>query len=118
VGLDAWYYYEGLELRGEYAYLKRDAGAVRANVQGYWLQAAYRLNRLFPDRTGWRGFANRLEPVIRWGQVLSFEEKNRDQLALGLNYWLFESVPLKLSYELNDGAVDDNRFLLNLAYGF
>lgn len=118
VGADAWYYWEGLELRGEYAYLKRDADDVKANVQGYWLQAAYRFRQLFPERTGVRGFASRLEPVIRWGQVLDFPEKNGDQLAIGLNYWLFESAPVKLSYEINNGAFNDNRVLINFAYGF
>ena len=43
---------------------------------------------------------------------------NRRQLALGLNYWLFESAPLKLTYEINSGAVDENRFFLQFAYGF
>jgi len=118
VGIDAWYNFEGLELRGEYAYLERDDGPVDANVQGYWIQAAYRLNRIFPERMGWSGIANRLEPVIRFGQVSKFSEKNRDQLAIGLNFWVFESAPLKLSYEFNDGAVSDNRLLVNFAYGF
>lgn len=118
VGVDAWYSYEGFEFRGEFAHLKRDKGSLKANVQGYWLQAAYRLHRLFPERRGLRGRMNRLEPVVRWGQVLDFSEKNRDQVVIGLNYWLFESAPLKFSYEFNDGAVDDNRLLINFAYGF
>ena len=118
IGVDAWYNYEGLELRGEFAYLERDEGSVDANVQGYWLQAAYRLNRIFPERNGLHGIANRLEPVVRFGQVSKFSEKNRDQLVIGLNYWLFESAPLKVSYEFNNGAVADNRVLVNFAYGF
>ena len=118
IGVDFWYNCEGLELRGEYAYLDRDDGPVDANVQGYWIQAAYRLNRIFTERTGMRGFANRLEPVVRFGQVSKFADKNGDQVAVGLNYWLFESAPLKLSYEFNDGAVTDDRFLINFAYGF
>lgn len=118
IGVDAWYNYEGLELRGEFAYLERDEGPVDANVQGYWIQAAYRLNRIFPERNGLHGIANRLEPVVRFGQVSKFSEKNRDQLVIGLNYWLFESAPLKVSYEFNNGAVADNRVLVNFAYGF
>ena len=118
IGVDAWYNYEGLEFRGEYAYLERDNGSLGANVQGYWIQAAYRLNRIFTEREGLRGVANRLEPVVRYGQVSKFSEKNRDQLVIGLDYWLFECAPLKFSYEFNNGAPADNRFLVNFAYGF
>lgn len=118
IGVDFWYNWEGLELRGEYAYLERDDGPVDANVQGYWIQAAYRLNRVFTERIGIRGFANRLEPVVRFGQVSKFADKNGDQVVIGLNYWLFESAPLKLSYEFNNGAVTNDRFLINFAYGF
>ena len=118
VGTDAWYFCEGLELRGEFAYLNRSIGGVEGTVWGYWLQAAYRLRYLFPDRSGFQGVLSRLEPVVRWGQVKDFPEKNRDQVAVGLNFWLFESAPLKLSYEVNDGAPAENRFILEFAYGF
>ena len=118
IGVDFWYSCEGLELRGEYAYLERDKGSIDANVQGYWIQAAYRLNRIFTERDGIRGIGNRLEPVVRFGQVSKFSDKNGEQVAIGLNYWLFESVPVKLSYEFNSGAVNDDRFLINFAYGF
>ena len=55
---------------------------------------------------------------MRWGEVRDFSEQNREQLALGLNYWLFESAPLRIMYEFNDGAPDDNRLLVQFAYGF
>ena len=118
VGTDAWYGWEGLELRGEFAYLERDSGGVDADVWGYWVQGGYRLRYLFPELTGFTGFLNRLEPVVRWGEINGFSEKNREQLALGLNYWLFESAPLKIMYEFNDGAPAENRFLVQFAYGF
>ncbi len=114
VGTDAWYRWEGLELRGEFAYLERGSGGVDAEVWGYWVQSAYRLRHLFPELTG----INRLEPVVRWGEINGFSEKNREQIALGLNYWLFESAPLKIMYEFNDGAPAENRFLVQFAYGF
>ncbi len=107
-----------MELRGEFAYLERDSGGVDADVWGYWLQGAYRLRYLFPELTGFAGFLNRLEPVVRLGEVTDFSEKNREQLALGLNYWLFESAPLRIMYEFNDGAPTENRFLVQFAYGF
>ena len=46
------------------------------------------------------------------------KELDREQLAFTLNYWLFDSVPLKLSYEFNDGAVSNDRFVAQFAYGF
>ncbi|MCH7869895.1 MAG: porin [Myxococcales bacterium] len=118
VGVDAWYRFNDLELRGEFAHLARKESGVEADVSGYWLQAAYRLRSLLPGSNGFSGVFGRLEPVIRWGEIEGFPEKNREQLAIGLNYWLFESAPLKLTYEINDGAPDDNRFILSFAYGF
>ena len=117
-GVDAWYFCEGLELRGEFVYLTREADGIDADVAGYWTQASYRLRYLFPDRSGLSGIANRMEPVVRWGQVFGFEESDREQVAFGLNFWLFESAPLKVTYELNSGAVKDNRFFVQFAYGF
>ena len=118
VGIDTWYRYDNLELRGEFARLTRKGSGVEGDVSGYWLQAAYRLRSLFPETNKVSFWLGHLEPVIRWGEVAGFSEKNRKQLALGLNYWLFESAPLKLTYEINDGAPDDNRFVLSFAYGF
>ncbi len=60
----------------------------------------------------------RFEPVIRWGQTSGHSPDDRDQLALGLNYWLYASVPLKVTYEFNQGEVKNDRLLLQLAYGF
>ena len=114
VGADAWYHLGGLELRGELIRLSRQGRNM--GRLGYYLQAAYRLSGLIPETTGWRGFVGRMEPVIRWAAV----DKNphRRQLAFGLDYWLFPSVPLKFTYEINDGAISDNKILFQLAYGF
>lgn len=117
-GLDGWYFRKGLELRGELAYLGRKVSGMDADVWGYWLQSAYRMRYLFPDRTGFQGFLNRLEGVVRWGQISGFDPLDRKQVAFGLNYWLFESAPLKFAYELNSGAIDSDRFSLQFAYGF
>lgn len=117
-GLDGWYFHKGLELRGEMAYLNRKVSGNDADVWGYWVQSAYRLRYLFPDRTGVKGFLNRLEGVVRWGQIFDFDPLDRKQVAFGLNYWLFESAPLKLTYEVNSGAFDNDRFFLQFAYGF
>ena len=114
VGLDAWYSLRGLQLRAEYVALSSDA----PDAWGYYAQAAYRLRHRIPQTTGLLGVVSRLEPVIRWGEVRGSGAREHKQLALGLNYWLYPSVPLKLTYELNDGSVDGGRFIAQLAYGF
>ncbi len=60
----------------------------------------------------------RFEPVVRWGQILDNKPENREQLGVGLNYWLFASAPLKFTYEFNMGDVKDDRLLFQFAYGF
>ncbi|MFQ5700155.1 MAG: hypothetical protein ACE5IL_17975, partial [Myxococcota bacterium] len=84
----------------------------------YYLQAAYRFRYGEPRESGFPGQLARLEPVVRWGEINGFRERNREQLALGVNYWLYPSVPLKISYEFNSGAIHDDRFIAQFAYGF
>ncbi len=117
-GMDATYWREGLELRGESILLSRDDREGDLDKWGYYLQAAYRLNYLPTNGEALGGFLGRLEPVARWGQVLDAGPFNRRQLALGLNYWLFDSVPLKFTYEINWGAEPDNRLFFQASYGF
>ena len=119
LGADAWYSLRGLELRGEYVRLSRNAeGSSNPNVQGYYLQGAYRLTNLIKPSSDLTRVLGRFEPVVRWGQIVDFDELERKQLALGLNYWLFESVPLKITYEFNSQAVSNDRLFVQFAYGF
>lgn len=113
LGADAYYRWSGLELRGEWVDLDTNE-----DKWGYYVQAAYRLDSYFTDPKGFSGVLGRFEPVVRWGEVKGFDPDNREQLAFGLNYWLYPSVPLKFTYELNSGKVDDDRFFLQVAYGF
>ncbi len=117
LGSDFWYWNDGLELRGEYVRLSRKSDD-RLDKWGYYLQAAYRMSYYLTKPMGWSGVVGRFEPVIRWGQTKGFNPDNRDQLALGLNYWLYPSVPLKFTYEFNQGKVKNDRLFLQLAYGF
>lgn len=117
LGADLWYWKAGLELRGEYVRLARRSDE-RIDKWGYYLQAAYRLGYHIQDTTGWPGVVGRFEPVVRWGQTLGHSPDDRDQLALGLNYWLYPSVPLKFTYEFNQGEVKNDRLFLQIAYGF
>ncbi len=119
IGADAWYSFRGLELRGEYIRSSQDQeGSSNPNAQGYYLQAAYRLRNLINETSGWRGALGRLEPVIRWGQILDFDPLKQKQLAFGLDYWLFETAPLKFTYELNSKTVSHDQFIIQFAYGF
>ncbi len=111
MGFDAWYSLGDLQLRGEFARISRRSGHTIPDGSGYWLQASYR-NR-DPG-----SFLNRIEPVIRWGAVDATDKSDQDQLAVGLNYWLFESAPIKLTYEFNSGELGKDRFLVQFAYGF
>ena len=117
-GLDLWYWCQGLELRAEAVRLSRNASGTNPHVWGYYTQAAYRLRHLITNTEGWQGQLGRLEPVVRFGNILESNEFDREQIALGLNYWLFESVPIKFTYEINSGVVDNDRYLIQWAYGF
>jgi hypothetical protein len=55
---------------------------------------------------------------VRWGQILDAGHRNREQFAAGLNYWLYESVPLKFTYEVNSGGSPDDRLFFEISYGF
>ena len=118
LGMDASYWNEGFEFRGEAIRLSRDTREGDFNKWGYFVQAAYRLKYLPTNGEALGGFLGRLEPVVRWGQVVDAGPFNRRQLAFGLNYWLFESVPLKFTYEINRGIVRNDRLFLQASYGF
>ena len=117
-GADLWYLAWGIEFRGEFMNLSRDAGGIDADVWAYSLQASYRLRNLISNTSGLHGLLGRFEPVIRWGEINDLPTKNREQVALGLNFWIFESAPLRITYELNSGAVSSDRIFAQFAYGF
>ena len=115
-GLDGEYHYRGLELRGEYIYLDNDIEIDGdKDKQGYYLQGAYRLSAVSIENSKVQDFINRFEPVVRYGRVYK-SGHDPQQLALGLEYWITSSVPIKLAYEINDNV--PNAFLIQLAFGF
>lgn len=83
-------------------------GVESVDYGGYYVQ----LSRRFGD----------FEPVVRWGQLPrtvaggGVVVPKRRQLALGLNYVLSPSVPVKLAYHLEDDREDS--FLIEWAVGF
>jgi hypothetical protein len=96
---------EGILLRQEFPH----AHAVETvDRGGYYLQLTRRLG----------GF----EPVVRWSHLLEARveetrvQASRRQLALGLNYWITPSMPVKLAYEL--GLDGSDEVLVQWAFGF
>lgn len=83
-------------------------GVESVDYGGYYVQ----LSRRFGD----------FEPVVRWGQLPrtvaggGVVVPKRRQLALGLNYIVRPSVPLKVAYNLE--ADRDDTFLIEWAVGF
>ncbi len=112
IGADFWYSLAGFELRSEYSRAETDR-----DRWGYYVQGAYDLGEHVRETTGLMGMLGRMEPVVRWGETMG-AGPNRQQVALGLVYWLYPSVPLKFTYELNSGGVQNDRFFLQVGYGF
>ncbi|MBU0590423.1 MAG: hypothetical protein KJ852_12240 [Gammaproteobacteria bacterium] len=114
-GVDFAYQRKALELRGEY--IQQSVGNLASSVApqgGTWktsyVQAAYKLT-------------SKWEPVIRYGKFHSpLADQSKRQWGVGLNYWVTPSAVAKIGYEWNQGqlgtANNDDRLLLQLAYGF
>lgn len=102
-----------LKLRGEGIVLWQrvfaaDGARETVAFPGYYAQVSVRLGRF--------------EPVVRWSHLLEADlngvtvKEDATQLALGLDYWIHPSVPVKLAYEVNFDSND--RLLVQWAYGF
>lgn len=117
VGADFVYHFSrSLEFRGEY--IAQEVGEAPTSVvtdggewKAWYTQAAYRFG------------GGAWETVVRVGEVTTpHEDKNQEQWVFGINYLISPNTILKLAYESNDGlqgsAVDENRVLLQAAFGF
>jgi len=114
--LDGAWQWRNLNLRGEYVRTK--VGSQIASVapegqswESYYAQVSYRF------------LPTKFEPVVRYTNYDSTHaDQDQKQWALGLNYVLAPQAIGKISYEFNDGLTDeptdDDRFLLQFAYGF
>lgn len=96
---------EGIVMGQEYL----DAGAVESvTYGGYYLQLSRRLDAF--------------EPVVRWSQLLSEDAgpgpvvSRRRQTAVGLNYWVTPSVPIKAAYNFEPDGGDS--FMIEWTVGF
>lgn len=116
LGTDIGYQWKQLDLRAEYISQKVGDLATSVAPQGgtwkaWYGQASY---KLLPSK--WEG-------VMRYGKFDSpHADQRQEQWALGVNYLWGPNVMAKLGYEFNHGlagaVTDDNRWLLQLAYGF
>lgn len=101
-----------VEFKGEYVHLmqefQRDQTFPTLITSGYYAQLSRRIGR-------W-------EPVARWSQLFdgTIESEavlpGKEILAVGLNYWIDATIPVKLAYEVRPGA--DDSLLLQWAFGF
>ena len=118
IGADFSWQFQGLNLRGEYVETKvgADNGFGTAASEGavwetWYAQGAYRFNQ------------SKWEIVARYTDFDSpHSSQDQQQWALGVNYLITNNFIGKITYEFNDGIsgsdADENRLLLQLAYGF
>lgn len=116
-GFDLAWQYRGFDVRGEYVKTKVGSAAggttpsPGADWETWYAQVAYQ-------------FApTKLQGVIRYADFSSaHDSESQKQWGIGINYLLAGNVITKLMYEFNDGENgeenDDNRLLIQLAYGF
>ena len=101
-----------VEFKGEYVHLMQEFQSDQTFptliTSGYYVQLARRIGR-------W-------EPVVRWSQLLDGTIDSeavlpgKEILALGLDYWIDATIPVKLAYEVRLDA--DDSLLLQWAFGF
>ena len=121
-----------LELRGEFVRVDTDdvdfGGLLDTfrfhnSRDGWYVQAAYRPTQV-EARILDRVKIKNLEFVLRYDQVLEPGPGrlgiDRDQLTLGIDYWILPSVVLKAAYVFDDahGADDADGFFLEVGAGF
>jgi Gram-negative porin len=116
LGFDVFYRWKNLDLRGEYIRQKVDALATSVAPEGqkweaWYTQASYKL------------LPTKFELVARYADFNSNHgDQRQEQWALGINYLFANMGMAKFAYEINDGetgeATDDNKFLVQLSYGF
>ncbi len=115
-GFDALYQWKKLDLRAEY--ISQDVGDSAQSIApegGKWetwfAQGAHKFGQ------------ERWEGVLRYTDYTTpHPDKNQEQLAVGVNYLIGPSAVIKLAYEFNSGLAgaitDDDRLMLQLAYGY
>jgi len=117
IGFDLAWKYRSVALRGEYVKSEIGSGTSGATASsgGIWetwyAQASYRIPR------------TRVEAVVRYTDFdTPHVSKDQKQWAVGLNYLFASNFIAKIAFESNDGqpgaVSDDDRWFIQLAYGF
>lgn len=121
-----------LELKGEFAWVETDdaifVGAFNPftfdnKSNGWYVQAAYRPT-LVDVKLGSTIELRNCELVLRYDQLRRSGPRSlgadREQITLGLDYWLRPNVVLKAAYLFDDahGGKDQDGFFLQAAIGF
>lgn len=107
------------EIRGEFLQTwQQTAGGGTLTPVGWWAQAAYKLGGIATDLP----LINQVELVFRYSFVdTERTETATHQYAMGLIYYLTNTLQLKADYEIVGGGgetVGNNRFNIQAAYGF
>lgn len=111
--LSAEYRRGGFELRGEAVLTRQEFEHEHDEFEtlgrsGFYIQASRRSG-------SW-------EPVVRWSSVSDAKvdgaavAEGHDELAIGLDYWLAASVPLKFAWDFHPDR--DDTFTIQWAFGF
>ncbi len=116
LGADLMYRWNNFGFLGEY--IQQDIADNASSLipmggkwESWYLQSAYRF-----AATKWEG-------VLRYTDYTSpHPDESQEQWTLGVNYLLTPNSALKVAYEVNDGLAgaetDNNRWLLQVAYGY
>lgn len=103
----------GFEFRGEGALTRQEFQHEDGDIDtlersGLYLQAAYR--------------SGSFEPVARWGRLNEGKiagemvEESRSEFALGVDYWMDTTIPLKFAWIIKEDQSD--AFVVQWAFGF
>ena len=116
-GIDAAWQYKSFALRSEYvrSRIGRATTGASASDGGTWKSWYTQASYLIPG--------SKFEGVTRYTDFNAPQDaRDQKQWAFGLNYLFASNVIGKVTYELNDGqsgsVTDDNRWLVQMAYGF
>jgi Gram-negative porin len=117
VGVDVNYVSTHFSVRGEYIETESEGFDDHGDVQTFDRDGWYLQGSWYMKQTGVE-FLAPVELVAQWSEVNKLEGSER--WAIGVNYWVTPSVPIKLSVDETelDSGEDQTRVIVQIAYGF
>lgn len=116
-GVDGVFHYKAFTLRGEYVKSKvgKATTGATASASGDWESWYTQASFLIPN--------SKFEGVVRYTDFdTPHDSADQEQWSVGVNYLFSSNFIGKIAYELNDGekdsTTDDDRWMIQLAYGF